>query len=349
MKNINLSIILCSLFLGYAHLSCSQQSRVGIVAFYNIENLYDTIDNKDVSDTEFTPESPKKWNSQRYWERIDRTAEVISKFGHHENIPGAAIVGLSEIENSGVLNDLVKAKPIRHLDYHIVQFDSPDRRGVDVALLYQPRYFKVTTAKAVPLYVYDNKTKERIFTRDQLVVSGIFDGEPMHFIVNHWPARRGSGPPNGWLRNEAAKLARSLVDSIAKAEPNAKVIVMGDLNDDPTDESIRLYMKARDDRNRLSDDQMFNTMGAYFRRGVGSLAYQDKWNLFDQIIITQSFLERKQTGYRFHSARVFNDSFLTEQQGRYKGYPKRTYVGNEYKGGYSDHFPVYIVLAKSVE
>ena len=324
----------------------SQQARVGIIAFYNVENLYDTIDTKGVNDTEFTPLGDKKWNSERYWEKIDRLSEVISKFGHHENIPGAAIVGLCEVENREVVEDLVKSKRISHLNYKIVHFDSPDRRGVDVAFLYQQRYFTVTNAKAVPLMVYDQNTGNRIYTRDQLVVSGIFDGEPMHFVVNHWPARRGSGPPNGWLRNEAAKLSRSLLDSIVNIDKNAKVIIMGDLNDDPTDESIRVHLNARDDKKRLKPDQLFNTMGILYKNGIGSLAYRDKWNMFDQIIITQNFLNKQQSGYKYHSSRVFNDLFLQEQEGRFKGYPKRSYVGNDYKGGYSDHFPVYIVLRK---
>jgi len=325
----------------------SQQVRAGIIAFYNLENLYDTIDSKGVNDTEFTPLGSKKWNSDRYWEKIDRKAEVFSKLGHHENIPGAAIIGVAEVENRAVLEDLVQSERIKHLNYRIVHFDSPDRRGVDVALLYQPRYFTVTNARAIPLFIYDQKTEDRIYTRDQLVVSGIFDGEPMHFIVNHWPARRG-GTPNEWLRNDAAKLTRSLVDSIINIDKDAKIIVMGDLNDDPTDESIRVYLNARDDIKKLKPNQMFNTMGKFFKKGIGSLAYQDKWNLFDQIIITQSFIDKKQSGYRYLSSRVFNDLFLQETEGRYKGYPKRTYVGNEYKGGYSDHFPVYIVLVKKM-
>jgi endonuclease/exonuclease/phosphatase family metal-dependent hydrolase len=180
------------------------------------------------------------------------------------------------------------------------------------------------------------------------VVSGIFDGEPMHFIVNHWPSRRGD-TNNSWMRNEAAKLARSLVDSIIQTDSNAKVVVMGDLNDDPSDESVRFYMKAANNKNRLKSDQIFNTMGTMFKNGVGTLAYQDKWNLFDQIIVTQPFISKQQSGYRFYSSRVFNDSFLQEKEGRFKGYPKRTYVGNEYKAGYSDHFPVYIVLVKSMK
>ena len=348
MNNTKLFFLLLIIWVLPVQKSESQQARFGLVAFYNVENLYDTIKCEIANDAEFLPNAPKRWNSQKYFEQIDHLSEVISKLGHHENLQGsAAIIGLCEVENRSVLEDLVQSKHINHLNYRIIHFDSPDLRGMDVALLYQPRYFRVTNARAVPLLIYDQKNNYRIFTRDQLVVSGDFDGEPMHFIVNHWPSRR-SDVPNGWLRNEAAKLTRSLVDSIINIDKNAKIIVMGDLNDDPTDESVSIYLNAKSNQKKLKPNQMFNPMGNLFKKGVGSLAYQDRWNLFDQIILTQSFLDKQQYGYRYHSVRVFNDPFLRETDGRFKGYPKRTYVGNEYKGGYSDHFPVYIVLVKKM-
>ncbi len=333
--------------LGLVHPSSAQQKRAGVIAFYNVENLYDTINAPGVNDVEFLPESAKRWNSERYWAKIDQLAEVISKLGSPENVPGPAIIGLCEVENRSVLEDLVKSERIRHLNYQIVHYDSPDRRGIDVALLYQPRYFQVTNSRSVPLML-KRDDDSRLYTRDQLVVSGIFDGEPMHFMVHHWPSRLGGEERSRGHRVAAARLARSLVDSITRIEPNAKVVVMGDFNDDPNNESIRLHLNAREDRNRLKEDQMFNAMGTLFRRGVGTLAYRDKWNLFDQIILTQSFLDKNIGGYRFHSARVFNEPFLAQQEGRFKGYPFRTYVGNTYHGGYSDHFPVYILLIKEV-
>lgn len=326
----------------------AQKVKAGVVAFYNLENLFDTLDTHNVLDTEFTPESPKLWNSERYWQKIDQMASVIAQLGAHEKVPGPAVIGVSEIENKEVLVDLVNSPRLKALNYQIIHYHSPDKRGIDVAMLYQPRYFTVTNTRSVPLFIYDEEG-ERIYTRDQLQVSGLFDGEPMHFIVNHWPSRRGGEEGSSSLRNSAARLTRSLVDSIAKIEKDAKVIVMGDLNDDPTNESVRLYLKARDDQNRLKDDQMFNALGTHFKRGIGTLAYRDQWNLFDQIILTQSFLNKRDKGYRYHSSRVFNESFLVQQEGRFKGYPFRTYAGNNYLGGYSDHFPVYILLVKEVK
>lgn len=343
----NISLALSVLFLVSSGMAEAQQMRAGVIAFYNLENLFDTLDTPGVIDTEFTPDSPKRWNSERYWAKIDKLAEVISKLGSHEKVPGPAIIGLCEMENRAVLEDLVKSPRISHLNYEIVHYDSPDRRGVDVAMLYQPRYFKVTNSRSIPLIVNGDEGT-RLYTRDQLQVSGIFDGEPMHFIVNHWPSRRGGEDRSSPLRNEAARLTRSLVDSIMKIEGDAKVVVMGDLNDDPNNESIRLYLKARDEQHRLKPDQLFNAMGVHFKRGIGTLAYRDQWNLFDQIIITQAFLDKKQKGYRYHSSRVFNESFLAQPEGRFKGYPFRTYVGDNYHGGYSDHFPVYILIVKEV-
>ncbi len=319
-----------------------------IIAFYNLENLFDTIDTPDVIDTEFTSESSKMWNSERYWIKINNLTEVISKLGSYNKIDGPAIIGLCEMENRAVLEDLVKALRKRKLNYEIVHYDSPDKRGIDVALLYQPRYFKVTNSRSVPLLITGDKGN-RLYTRDQLQVSGIFEGEAMHFVVNHWPSRRGGEDSSSALRNEAARLSRSLVDSITTINRKAKVIVMGDLNDDPTDESVRLYLKARDDKNRLKCGQLFNAMGMPFKSGVGTLAYRDKWNLFDQIILTQSFLQKNNNSYRYHSSHVYNESYLAQSKGRYKGYPFRTYVGDNYHGGYSDHFPSYILIVKDVK
>ena len=334
-------------FIAGSHVQ-AQKVKAGVIAFYNLENLFDTIDTHNVLDTEFTPESPKLWNSDRYWKKIDHMASVIAQLGSHEKVAGPAVIGLSEMENRAVLEDLVNSPRLRDLNYQIIHYDSPDLRGIDVALLYQPRYFTVTNTRSVPLIIH-GEDGERIYTRDQLQVSGLFDGEPMHFIVNHWPSRRGDSGSSANLRNAAARLTRSLVDSIAKEDNNAKVIVMGDLNDDPTNESVRLYLKARDDQNRLKNDQMFNALGTHFKRGIGSLAYRDQWNLFDQIILSQSLLDNKHNGYHYHSSRVFNESFLVQQEGRYKGYPFRFYAGNNYLGGYSDHFPVYILLVKEVK
>ncbi|MGQ1891740.1 endonuclease/exonuclease/phosphatase family protein [Thermophagus sp. OGC60D27] len=275
-------------------------------------------------------------------------ARVIAKIGSHEKIEGPAILGVSEIENRSVLEDLVQSEHLRKLKYQIVHYDSPDRRGVDVALLYQPRYFRITGARHVPLIV-TGEDGERVYTRDQLVVSGKFDGDPMHIIVNHWPSRYGGEKISEPLRIAAAELSRSLADSILALHPEDKIVIMGDLNDDPMDKSVKKHLQTSGKPKRIKEGQLYNPMEKLYKKGIGSLAYNGKWNLFDQIIITPNFLEKQQEGYRFHSIRVFNDSFLLRETGKYKKYPHRTFVGNDFQGGYSDHLPVYMIVTKTIQ
>ncbi|HKL71711.1 MAG TPA: endonuclease/exonuclease/phosphatase family protein [Marinilabiliaceae bacterium] len=323
----------------------AQKLHGAIVAFYNIENLFDTINTPNVRDGEFTPEGPKNWNSEKYWEKIDNLGHVISQLGVAEGFEGPAVIGLCEMENRAVLVDLVNSPSIKENNYQIVHYDSPDDRGIDVALLYQPNLFTVTSTRSVPLLIKGDDGN-RLYTRDQLVVSGLFDDEPMHFVVNHWPSRYGGEERSRGNRVAAARLTRSLVDSIVRTDANAKVIVMGDLNDDPTNESVRLYLKARQDKNRLKKGQLFNATEIPFKQGKGTLAYRGKWNMFDQMILTPSLVDKNNKGYQFHSVHVYTHPKIVQQTGNYKGYPHRTYVGNKYMGGYSDHFPVYILLMK---
>ncbi|WP_244825779.1 endonuclease/exonuclease/phosphatase family protein [Carboxylicivirga linearis] len=326
----------------------AQTYKAGIIAFYNLENLFDTIDTPDVRDTEFTPLGDKKWDGDRYWAKIGKMAEVISELGAEKGLGAPAVVGMCEMENRDVIEDLVNDPKLKPFNYQIVHYDSPDRRGVDVCLIYQPRFFQVTNSKSIPLYIHDKNSGDRIFTRDQLMVSGVFDGEPMHFIVNHWPSRYGGEARSAPLRNEAAKLSRSIVDSIQAVDEWAKVILMGDLNDDPINESVELYLKGIGKKSKMRDGDMYNTMYKHYKNGIGTLAYRDKWNLFDQVIITESLLGKDFSTYKFKSSHIYNKPKMIVPEGRYKGYPLRTYVGNRYQGGYSDHFPVYIVLLKEL-
>jgi hypothetical protein len=320
--------------------------KAGVIAFYNVENVFDTINTEGVLDEEFTPDGPNMWTGKRYLEKLDRLAMVISGIGADEGIKGGpAILGVSEIENRSVLEDLAAHPILADADYRVIHFDSPDRRGVDVGLLYQPRYFEPLNAVSAELMLY-NEDGSRIYTRDQLLVSGNFDGEPMHFIVNHWPSRRGGEKASRPLRNEAARLTKSLVDSLMAIDPDSKIVVMGDLNDDPVNQSVRRILGAVDSPERVREGGLFNAMYPLFRKGVGSLAYRDAWNLFDQMIISEPLVRSSQDGYRFLAARVYNKEFLTQQDGQYRGYPFRTYVGTTYQGGYSDHFPVYLILVK---
>ena len=339
--------IIIILFLVTAIISNAQNNmRAGIIAFYNLENFFDTIDTEGVDDFEFTPAGPNKWNSERYLTKIERMARVISSIGEDEGlIGGPAIIGVCEIENRSVLEDLVAHPLLRASNYQVVHYDSPDLRGVDVGLLYRPRYFRVSSSDSPVLELWD-ENNERVYTRDQLVVTGVFDGEEISIIVNHWPSRSSGEQLTRPRRNEAAALTRRLVDSIAATRKDAKIIVMGDLNDDPSNESVRKYLRAGDKPTGLKEGEMYNCMYPLFRKGIGSLYYRDGLNLFDQIIISQPLLGTDYSSYEFYTSRVFNKPFLVQQDGQYRDYPLRTYVGTTYTGGYSDHFPVYIIIAR---
>lgn len=322
-----------------------KQYKVATVAFYNLENLFDTLDTPDKNDYEYTPEGSKNWTTKKYESKLHNMSEVISQIGADLTKTAPAVIGVSEIENRSVVEDLINTPALKPYKYNIVHYESPDRRGIDVALLYQPAIFTVTNSQAVPLKIED---KEDFFTRDQLVVSGILDGEKIHFIVNHWPSRYGGEKNSRPLRNAAADLCRSLADSIMNVDPNAKIIIMGDLNDDPNNESLLKHLKARKDEQSTRKGELFNTTYPLFKNGIGTLAYRDNWNLFDQMVVSYPLLGEDRSSFKLYKTLVFNKEFMTQQEGRYKGYPLRTHAGGVYKNGYSDHFPVYLYLIKEI-
>ena len=321
----------------------AKQYKAGCFVFYNIENLFDTIPGSN--DKEFAPGSEKQWNSERYFAKMETIGSVIVNVGADFTGTAPAIVGLSEIENMTVLKDLVKAESIKKFNYQIVHFDGSDYRGVDCALLYRPEFFTVTNTA---MHVVRTPEDPDFRTRDQLLVSGLYDGEEMHFIVLHWPSRRGGEKRSAPKRQAAAEVTRGIVDSILVINPKAKIVVMGDLNDDPIDESVKVHLNATGVKEDAVLPVLYNPMFDLYKKGIGSLAYQDKWNLFDQIIISPAFLEKDMSSYRFHKALVYNKAFLMQKEGKFKGYPFRTYVGNTYMGGYSDHFPAYIYILKEL-
>jgi hypothetical protein len=345
LKIISFIILICSVSVIYGQ----NNFKAGIVAFYNLENLFDTINTEGVNDEDFTPQGLNKWTSERYWIKINRMAEAISRIGEDDGIKGGpAILGVSEIENRSVLKDLVSHPLLKSSNYQIVHYDSPDLRGVDVAMLYQPRYFRVTSSDSPELLIF-NENNERVYTRDQLVVTGLFDGEEISIIVNHWPSRSSGETITRPRRNEAATLTRHLVDSLLIINKNAKVVIIGDLNDDPVNESLRKYLRASDNPDKLKEGELFNCMYPLFKKGIGSLYYRDGLNLFDQIIVTPALLGKDYSSYKFYKTRVFNKPFLIQADGQYKDYPLRSYVGTTFQGGYSDHFPVYILMVRAVK
>lgn len=332
-------IILLSFILTFNHCAAQEKKYLATtIAFYNIENLFDTIDDPLTNDAEFLPDGGNRWTGERYKAKLRNIAGVIARIGEDVVPGGPAVIGLSEIENRGVLEDLINTPPLDKLGYEIVHYDSPDRRGIDVGLLYKKDAFKVTNSTSNRLYM---PGRTDFYSRDQLVVTGKLFGDRISVIVNHWPSRR-AGPE---YREAAARLSRALSDSLNKEHKNAKVFIMGDLNDDPTDRSVFKVLGAKANADQCSKGDLYNPMWQLFRDGIGSLAYRDSWNLFDQIIISTPVVKADK-GWQFYKARVYNERYLFQKDGPYAGYPFRTFAGGAYAGGYSDHLPVYLILIR---
>jgi hypothetical protein len=313
-----------------------------------MENLFDTIVDPDpnkILQDDFTPEGKNNFTSERYHQKLENLSKVLSEIGTETTDDGLAVIGVSEIENRGVLEDLVAMPLLKKRNYQIVHYDSPDRRGIDVALLYQEKYFKPDTSYSYRLV---DPADSGFYTRDQLLVSGKLDGEDFNFMVAHWPSRRGGQKRSEPKRMLAAELGKHVMDSIQSADPEAKIIYMGDLNDDPTNKSLKKVIGTERDIEDVEEGGYYNPMEEYFLKGIGTLAYRDNWNLFDQLICNYDLLEKGSdfSSYKFYKAKVYNATYLKQTSGSYKGYPLRSYVGGVWQGGYSDHFPVYLFLIK---
>ena len=326
---------------------CQDQYKVVCVGFYNLENLFDTINDPNKLDEEFLPKGDKLYNSATYIDKLHNLSSVISRLGTDVSPDGLALMGVSEVENRKVIEDLVDQPALKSRNYQIVHYDSPDLRGVDVGLIYQPKYFSVITSESinVPIFNSDSVPKP---TRDILHVTGLLDGDTVHVLVNHWPSRLGSATATEPLRMRAAAINKRVKDSLIAKNTSAKVIVMGDLNDNPSDKALVESLSAKGKMSKVGPDDMFNTMYEFYKNGNGTLAYKDAWSLFDQIIISPGLLDKKGKGYHFYKAEVYRDQSITQQTGHFRGYPLRTYSGNQYIHGFSDHFPVYILLVKKV-
>lgn len=346
MKKLALSIVLGLFFLNMAH---AQQSKVSVyaIAFYNLENLFDTINHPDTNDDEFTPEGSYRWGTLKYKNKLEKLSYAISKLATDKFCPqGPAIIGVSEVENRAVLEDLIQTGELANRNYGIVHFDSPDPRGIDVGLLYDRNQFTVDTAISVRLHMKDMPDFR---TRDQLLVSGRLANERLHIIVNHWPSRLGGERKSSPRREEAAALSKHLADSILAEDPDSKVIIMGDLNDDPSNNSCAKVLGAVKKQKDVQPGGYFNAMWEIFSSGIGTLAYNGKWNLFDQMILTSNLVGNDRSTLKYFKTEIFNKDFLKQENGKYKGYPLRTHAQGRYLNGYSDHFPVIIYLAKKTE
>lgn len=342
MKKI-LLIVAISFFASFIGVSQEKQYQVFGVAFYNLENLFDTINNNGKYDLEFSPEGARQWNGDKYRSKLKNMSYAISQMTTSTTPMGPAIIGVSEIENKSVLDDLVKEESIKKWHLQVVHHDSPDRRGVDVGLLYNPRFFKVLNVTNSTLKVEGNPGFR---SRDQMCVTGLLGGEKVSVIVNHWPSRLGGQEASSHLREAAAALSKHIADSLLADDPNQGVIIMGDLNDDPMDKSVAQVVGAKKKQEDVQKGGFYNPWWSMLDKGIGTLAYKGQWNLFDQIIISSNFLGSNRNTLKYWKCEILNKDFLKTQEGDRKGYPLRTFVGGAFTNGYSDHFPTEIFLIR---
>jgi len=333
--------------------SIAQEKRnfkIHTIAFYNVENLFDTINDVNKND-EASPIMEIKFNrSEIYNKKVNNMARVIADIGTDLVKKSPSIVGLCEVENRNVIEDLLKDKSLKDKNYEIIHYDSPDERGIDVAMIYNEDVFKITSTKSHELIIYDNKSSKRNYTRDQLVVSGLLEGELIHLIVNHWPSRSGGEERSRAGRMAAAELNKKIIDSLQGKYKDAKIITMGDFNDDPHDDSMKKILNAKKHIKDVKENGIYNPMETILSdQGIGTNAYRDVWQLFDQILVSKPFLDKNYDNYQFYKAGVFNKSYLINKSGRYKGYPFRSFSWGSFTGGYSDHLPPYIYLIKEIK
>ncbi len=358
-------VLLAFLFVFNANAQ-EKKYQIHTVAFYNFENLFDTINGPNY-DEEWLPDGPRNWNSKKYRKKLENLSRVISEIGTSENPNTPTFVGACEIENRLVLEDLVKMPKIINSDYGIVHYESPDKRGIDVALLYKKKHFTVTSTSNIPLYIYKNqaasvKKKEvteetddesnalnsddRIYTRDQLLVTGYLDGEEINIIVNHWPSRSGGEKKSSPYREAAGALNRKIIDSLIAINPKAKVITMGDLNDGSYNKSVKKKIGAKLKKEELKEPKdVYNPFERMAKEGHATLFYRDSGDIFDQIMLTEQFINGESKSYKYWKAGIYNKPYLIQTTGQYKGYPLRN---SNSEPGFSDHFPVYVYLIKQI-
>ncbi|MFK7810380.1 MAG: hypothetical protein AB8F74_21425 [Saprospiraceae bacterium] len=304
-------------------------------AFYNVENLFDTLDDPKTKDEEFTPTSKKQWTEERYQKKLDQIAQVISDM----NYP--AVVGMCEVENAKVLNDLVTKTKLKDYKYKYVHYDSPDFRGIDNGLIYIEGLFKVTNSEITRID-FPKEIVEDYTTRDILHVEGVFRGQDnMHFFINHWPSRRGGLEASQPKRVYVATQLRKKTNNILTKDPNAKIVITGDFNDEPDNESVLSVLEAKPTGTKIVNNQLYNRSSTLDAKGLGTYNYKGNWNMLDQFIVSGSLVD-KSSNLFVSDAQIFRPEYLIYKDKKYGDKPSRTYGGPNYYGGYSDHFPIFV-------
>ena len=347
-KSKSVILLVCFLIMTKAFGQNERAFKIHTIAFYNLENLFDTINDPNKFDESSPIMEMRTGRALAYNKKIKNMARVIADIGNDVAGNSPAIIGVSEVENREVLEDLVNDSILVSKDYGIVHDPSPDARGIDVALLYQKKLFTPTSISSHELKIYDEETDRRIYTRNQLVVGGKLEGEDIYMLVNHWPSRSSGASKSEPKRIAAAKLSKYLVDSLQVLNPYAKIFIMGDLNDNPTNKSIKTILKTAKNKEKVTFKGIYNPFENLFRNGQGTTAFRDSWSLFDMIMVTKPLLEKDYSSLRFYQAGIFNKDYLLTSKGTYKGYPFRSWGYEGFTGGFSDHLPAYVYVIKEI-
>ena len=331
-------VLLYVLFLGNQQ-KTEQNCKTFSIGFYNVENLFDTIDDKHKNDNDFLPESKNNWNTDKYIRKLENLSKVISKL-NKENFPD--ILGLAEVENLNVLQDLVKQNALKKANYSIIHFESPDLRGIDVALLYRKSGFTVVYSTNIAITDVQNPNFK---TRDILYVKGFTKSkDTLHVFVNHWPSRIGGTEETEIKRELCAKVVKAKVDSIMGIHKKAKIVIIGDFNDEPNDAAFVQVLKSKNDFNELNSDNLYNLSHSFYASNSGTYYYakEKKWNILDNFIVSGQLLTEQKSDKlktKVDNLLIFSPDWICFKDKQGKMIPNKTFTG-KYTAGFSDHFPI---------
>lgn len=353
------SFIVAALLLLMSLSASAQKTQQNyVIGFYNFENLFDIYDDPVKNDSEFLPEGKNKWTQAKYEKKLHNMAKVIRSMADN-NKRWHTILGISEIENRLVIEDLVSQPEIADANYQIVHYDSPDRRGVDVALLYKPDQFTYLDSESIPFDFnsdidFSDTDTSYFKTRDILMVHGLIAGEHFAFYVAHLPSRIGG--KGGNLRSRGAEIIYNHSRRMEAKYPGIKIVAMGDMNDNPTDDSMAKYLHGQEHLENVTPTEFYSPYISMLKAGYGSLCYQGVWSIYDLELVNYNLAHAPDGGLKIQPVTknhgkeyygvVFKRPWMTTQKGQYKGYPFRTFSNGAFVGGYSDHYPTYIVIGK---
>ena len=341
-----MALVVFALLLGTNAAQAQRRYSVYGIGFYNLENLFDTCHDAGKNDYEYLPDGTNKWTGLKYSHKLKNMAKVLAEMGT-DWLPGVgcAAIGVSEVENAKCLTDLCNQAPLKARNFKFVHIEGPDQRGVDCALVYNPSLFKVRSQQLVP-YIYKLSKDAQRATRGFLVVKGVLGGEDVAIIVCHLPSRGAES----YYREEGGRQVKEVKERLQKEDPNIKILIMGDMNDDPQDKSMAVALGAKRKIKDVPKNGLYNPWWDVLASGTGTLQYDGKWNLFDQIILSQNLLHQEGADdygtLKLRRHQIFRRDYLFQKDGRYKGNTLRTHAGGVWLDGYSDHLPTVVYLMK---